>query len=200
MKPHIAAFIGQIEVFTVLDEVRLESLVLLCESLIEIPGDIVECGTASGGSAAMLAWASGRHCWLYDSCKGLPEPSNRDPKNAWDYVGANPTTPKIIAAAFRIAGLQPSQYTLREGWFKDTFKEPGGPESIALLHIDADWYDSVKLCLERWYDAVSSGGIIVLDDYGYWSGCREAYDEFCRERKIEPTLYHVSSQAWWRKS
>ena len=44
--------------------------------------------------------------------------------------------------------------------------------------MDADWYQSVKLCLETFYDRVASGGYVVFDDYGYWEGCRRAVDEF----------------------
>jgi O-methyltransferase len=59
---------------------------------------------------------------------------------------------------------------------------------IALLHIDGDWYESVKTCLDNLYDKVSPGGIIQFDDYGYWKGARKAVDEFFEARGIRPDL------------
>jgi hypothetical protein len=57
-----------------------------------------------------------------------------------------------------------------------------------LLHIDGDWYDSVKSCLDNLYDKVTPGGIIQFDDYGYWRGARKAIDEFLEHRGINGHL------------
>jgi hypothetical protein len=35
---------------------------------------------------------------------------------------------------------------------------------------------------------VSPGGIIQIDDYGYWAGTRRAVDEFMRRRGIDAKL------------
>ena len=51
---------------------------------------------------------------------------------------------------------------------------------IALAHVDVDWYDPVMTCLERIAPHLSVGGIIVLDDYFDWSGCRKATDDFLK--------------------
>ena len=61
------------------------------------------------------------------------------------------------------------------GLFEDTIR-PDGP--VALAHVDGDWYESVKLCLDRIWPVLSPGGVIVIDDYDHWSGCRTAVDEF----------------------
>jgi O-methyltransferase len=57
-----------------------------------------------------------------------------------------------------------------------------------LLHIDGDWYESVKVCLDALYDRVVPGGIIQFDDYGYWKGARKAVDEFMAKREIKVPL------------
>jgi len=49
---------------------------------------------------------------------------------------------------------------------------------IALLHIDADFYESVKLALETWVPHVTKGGYIQIDDYSSFIGCRTAGDEY----------------------
>ncbi|MGH3995778.1 MAG: TylF/MycF/NovP-related O-methyltransferase, partial [Pseudonocardiaceae bacterium] len=52
------------------------------------------------------------------------------------------------------------------------------PEPVALAHVDADWYESVKTCLERIVPRLVEGGAIVLDDYDSWSGAKTATDEY----------------------
>ena len=63
--------------------------------------------------------------------------------------------------------------------------------AIAVLHLDGDWYDSVKVCLEHFYDRVSPGGIIQIDDYGHWQGARKAVDEFMATRHITVPLRYL---------
>lgn len=49
---------------------------------------------------------------------------------------------------------------------------------ISLLHIDVDLYEPVKIILEKLYDRVTTGGIIILDDYGTFAGTNKAVDDF----------------------
>ena len=58
------------------------------------------------------------------------------------------------------------------------------PEKIALLRLDTDWYESTKTELEELYDNVVSKGVIIIDDYGHWEGCRKAVDEFIKKRNL----------------
>ncbi|MFD0856966.1 TylF/MycF/NovP-related O-methyltransferase, partial [Actinomadura adrarensis] len=56
---------------------------------------------------------------------------------------------------------------------------PGhAPEQIALLRLDTDWYESTRHELDHLYPRLVSGGVLILDDYGYWKGARKATDEF----------------------
>ena len=52
------------------------------------------------------------------------------------------------------------------------------PPVIAILRLDTDWYDSTMHELEHLYDRVPSGGVLIMDDYGFWQGARQAVDEF----------------------
>lgn len=86
--------------------------------------------------------------------------------------------------------MPPDRLHIVEGWFADTFPQVQ-IERIGLLHIDADWYESVSLCLERFYDRVVPGGFIVVNDYGTWRGCRAAVDEFLERRGLRARLRWV---------
>lgn len=66
--------------------------------------------------------------------------------------------------------------------FKQTWG-PAGVGRIAVIHIDRGWYDLVKFCLEVCADKVSEGGVIVIDDYNDYGGCRVAVDEFLASRR-----------------
>ncbi len=89
--------------------------------------------------------------------------------------------------------LDSARVHMVKGWFTDTIpiSEVG---AIALLHLDCDLYESVKFCLEHLYDNVIEGGYIVIDDYGYWSGCKAAVDEFIKYRNLKVELIRVDSQ------
>jgi O-methyltransferase len=167
-----------------------------------IPGDLVECGVCNGGSAAALSLAlrqSQRRLWLYDSFEGLPTPGALDGPAAGEFAGQCIGTVDNVKRALDIVGWPEGRRVIRKGWFSDTFMEPLPPE-IALLHIDADWYDSCLLALRTFYDRVSDGGIILLDDFGHWEGCREAFYDFIADRHLKPLLERFGhTQAFWVK-
>ncbi len=158
-----------------------------------VPGDLVECGVARGGSAALMALrlqqlGEERKLWLFDTFAGLPAPTEADPDHAiaHRYTGTCAGSLQEVRAAFAKLGVgTPTEFV--PGLFQQTL--PAAPiERIAVLHIDGDWYDSVRACLENLYDKVSPGGVIQLDDYGYWKGARKAVDEFVVKRGIRTPL------------
>jgi predicted O-methyltransferase YrrM len=52
------------------------------------------------------------------------------------------------------------------------------PAQIAILHLDTDWYESTRHELEHCFPRLSPGGVLIIDDYGHWQGCRKAVDEY----------------------
>ena len=104
--------------------------------------------------------------WLFDTYSGIPEPSPRDPDHpiAKRYTGMFGASLEEVRRSLDFLGIG-SNVRLVLGLFQDTL--PLSPiRSISLLHIDGDWYQSVRVCLETMYDRVSPGGIIQFDDYG----------------------------------
>jgi O-methyltransferase len=186
---------------------RIDSLYALVQRIDDerIPGDVVECGVYKGGTAAILARIAtrsrlGRLVWLFDSFKGMPEISEEDGADAREYVGQLVSSPRQVEELLRRAGADLSRGRIVPGFFQDTFPTIQIP-SIALLNIDADWYDSVKLCLDEFYDCIQPGGIVSIDDYGHWQGCRQAVEEFFQTRRLTYELQTVDYSArWFRKS
>src|SRR5262249_2259742 len=52
------------------------------------------------------------------------------------------------------------------------------PKRIALLRLDTDWYESTKHELIHLWPRLVRNGIMIIDDYGDWTGARKAADEF----------------------
>ena len=81
--------------YTMLTHGRLRGLYNAVRTVIResVPGDVVECGTAEGGSALLMALTlkrhgGARHLWAFDTFAGMPRPGANDPPEAWQYVGA----------------------------------------------------------------------------------------------------------------
>jgi len=161
--------------YTLVGPERVHNLFVLAQRVEEekIPGDVVECGVCNGGTAAILArfaTRSGlnRTTWLLDSFQGMPETTCEDGDAAKAHIGKEVGDPARVNKVLRDVGANMSRVRIIPGWFQDTFPSVSASQ-IALLNIDADWYESVKLCLETFYDRVVPGGFISFDDYGHWA-------------------------------
>jgi O-methyltransferase len=88
-------------------------------------------------------------------------------------------------------GYDQSRVRYIEGKVEDTVPE-SSPEQIALLRLDTDWYESTRHELEHLYPLLEVGGVLVIDDYGHWEGCRRAVDEYFENNNVSPFLSRVS--------
>ena len=156
----------------------------------EIPGDFVECGVYRGGSAGVLGYEAARSkfkrkVWLYDSFTGMPKTTEKDDDFSRSIEGANVGSIKQVQRIMHRLRVPEEQYKIIIGLLEDTLP-PLEKSKIALLHIDCDFYNPVKLSLETFYDSVEPGGYVVLNDYGSFQGCRIATDEFLSN--LNPSL------------
>ena len=60
------------------------------------------------------------------------------------------------------------------------------PDKISVLRLDTDWYESTKIELEVLYPKLQKGGVILIDDYGHWGGCKKAVDEYFSKMQNKP--------------
>lgn len=203
-------------VATVVDHTQLsyERLVTLYQQVAYLerrmlPGALVECGVWRGGAAAMMAQANlaegkeRRALHLFDSFEGMPAPRpDRDGRDAMLLMeGAGEGTGRPVNAADpeealalivdRI-GYPESSVHIHKGWFTDTLpRGRGAVGPIALLRVDGDWYESTRVVLELLYGQVVAGGVVVIDDYGHFEGCRRATDEFLAQHAPHTYLHHI---------
>lgn len=68
---------------------------------------------------------------------------------------------------------------------------------IACLHMDGDWYESTHQILEGFYQHILPQGIIQIDDYGYWDGCRKAVHEYFASNRLHINPHVIDSTGVW---
>jgi hypothetical protein len=166
-----------------------------------VPGDLLEAGCALGGSALVMAASKKptRPFYIYDTFEMIPPPSTQDGEDAqarYQKISAGESA-GIAGEAYygylenlkeRVTRnftqfklpLEENHILLVQGLFQDTL-HPEAP--VALAHLDCDWYESVMTCLERIVPRLSAGGVLVVDDYFDWSGCRKAVDEYFADKR-----------------
>jgi O-methyltransferase len=175
-----------------------------------VPGAIVECGVWRGGSSMMAALTlmskgdTSRELWLYDTFEGMPEPTESDiaaptgasarrdwesaqrgDHNAWCYASVDEVRANMGETRYPQERLH-----FIKGKVEDTI--PGDiPEEIAILRLDTDWYESTRHELEYLFPRLVPGGVLILDDYGYWAGARKAVDEYFAEHGIVMLLSRI---------
>ncbi|MGB3204786.1 MAG: TylF/MycF/NovP-related O-methyltransferase [Crinalium sp.] len=184
--------------YTICSRARLRGLYQATEYVVKhnIEGDVVECGTARGGSAALIGltlnqFNSAKQLWVFDTFEGLPSPTDADP----DYESAKYWTGKCRGELAEVEKMLKDlniseRIHLVKGLFKDTLPVTN-VQKIAAIHLDGDWYESTKCCLDYLYDRISPGGVIQIDDYGRWAGARKAVDEFFKNRGISVKLRYI---------
>jgi len=164
-----------------------------------IPGAIVECGVWRGGSMQAVARTllecgeAERELHLFDTFAGMPPPADVDRRHdgmsAAELLAGRDRSRHIwaiadlddVRAGMAATGYPAAHVHFHPGLVEETIPAEA-PGEIALLRLDTDWYGSTLHELEHLYDRVPSGGVVVLDDYGYWEGARRAVDEFLERR------------------
>lgn len=197
--------------FSMVGAKRMANLQFCVEDVLRrgVPGDFIETGVWRGGSCIFMRGilsaygVDDRTVWVADSFEGLPAP------NAADYPadeGANYHLFEALAVSidqvkshFERFDLLDDQVKFLKGWFKDTL--PDAPiEQLAVARLDGDLYESTMDALNALYWKVSTGGYIIIDDYGLPT-CSEAVHDFRREHGITDLIKVVDwTGVYWQKS
>jgi glycosyltransferase involved in cell wall biosynthesis len=196
---------------TMIGEVRLHNLRELAELTLAdgIPGDFIETGVWRGGACILLRAVlkahgiTDRRVFAADSFEGLPRPdATAYPADAGDIhhqYEELAVSVDQVKANFARYGLLDEQVVFLKGWFKETLS--GAPiERLALLRLDGDMYESTIDGLRHLYDKVSPGGFVIVDDYGCVAACRQAVEDFRRQRGIAEPIVDIDGWGvYWRK-
>lgn len=172
---------------------RIHTLCWAGRQALALPtGDFVECGVFKGDMAWCVSQvcgipASGRSFYLYDSFSGF------DPRlSGEEEIPSSPGYFSFANAYYKqdnlyesVSGRFSSMRGVKviRGIIPDVFDAHPPPDKIAYLHIDLNSPTSERCCLERLFNNVVDGGIIVFDDYGWkiFSKQKESADEFFQQ-------------------
>ncbi|MGB3221273.1 MAG: TylF/MycF/NovP-related O-methyltransferase [Desulforhopalus sp.] len=138
-----------------------------------LSGEMAECGCYVGVSAWFMAQASpNKQLYLFDSFEGLSTPGKCDKPDdgvqVWE-KGDLQTSEDILRNNLK----EYSNIQILKGWIPTRFPEVNDT-NFTLVHIDVDLYQPTLDSLNFFYERLTPGGVIVLDDYGYLT-CPGAY-------------------------
>lgn len=127
-------------------------------------GDVLECGTWKGGSAANLSLVCeivGRRLRVYDSFEGLPKgrAGDREAKNyrPGEYRGS---LEEVRANIARYGAINSCEFV--PGWFADTLPDLTSPVLLAFLDVDLE--DSLVTCVRNIWPRLVDNGLIFVDE------------------------------------
>jgi asparagine synthase (glutamine-hydrolysing) len=190
------------EGLTYLSESKIRRIENVLREVADVPGCTAEFGVALGGSAIIIATLARDRCFHgFDVFETIPEPSSKkdDEKSrarfrtiaagaakglkGTTYYGYRAQLYDDVVAAFAKHGVpvDGERIHLHKGLFEKTVPA-SDMGALAFAHIDCDWYDPVSYCLAAVADRLRPGGVIVIDDYHDYGGCRRAVDEFLSTR------------------
>lgn len=182
------------------------SIVYIIKNNIE--GDFVECGVWKGGSSMMIALVLNKYnirdrkIYMYDTYEGMSEPDDNDKDfkglaakkqlelsskeqqdSVWCYSSLQEVKNNLASTKYNLDNIN-----FIKGKVEDTIPGKIPDTAISLLRLDTDWHASTRHELEYLYPLLCRGGVLIIDDYGHWQGCRKAVDEYFLKNNINLLL------------
>jgi hypothetical protein len=198
---HYIEIIKQVKPFTMTSNERLFSLISAVEYIVKnnIQGDFAECGVYKGGSMMAVALTLlrencvDRDLYLYDTFTGMTEPTDVDVDlhgkapnwEVWPLATLDQVKPALFSTNYPAGRIH-----FVEGRVEDTLPAHM-PKRLALLRLDTDWYVSTKHELIHLFPIITSGGVLIIDDYGQYRGSRRAVDEYFFENNVTMLLHRI---------
>jgi O-methyltransferase len=186
---------------------RLRSVRSCVETVLAegVPGDMIEAGAWRGGVGILIRGilkaygVDDRFVWVADSFRGLPPAEARDRGVTLQELEWLVVPVEEVRENFYRYGLLDEQVRFVQGWFRDTL--PALRQNRwAVVRADGDMYGSTMDVLVNLYDGLSAGGFMIIDDYFGLPPCRDAVDDFRRDRGIEEPIEQIDwTGAFWRK-
>jgi predicted O-methyltransferase YrrM len=192
---------------TMVPEAGIFSVLLGVKYVIEnnIPGDIVECGVWRGGVSILMAgmvkfYKSSKRIYCFDTFSGMPDATQHD----GEYIVSDEHNNNFVKSKstlddvrnnFIDCNLHNNVIFVAGDVSKTLDDSQNLPSNISLLRLDTDYYSSTKKELEVLYPLLSQRGLLIIDDYGAFAGCKAAVDEFFQKQNDPPFLSIIDRYA-----
>jgi hypothetical protein len=201
MDPAFFPLLEKVKTFTMISPERAYALYSAVVYIVKagILGEFVECGVWRGGASMLIAHTlrglgvENRTIRLYDTFSGMTPPTEEDRINwnerpvlekwkedlrgekdnfRWWAVSSAEVRKNMLSTGYPSSAIK-----FIEGDVLKTLPDQS-PDRIALLRLDTDWYKSTRHELEHLYPRLQPGGILLIDDYGHFTGARKAVDDY----------------------
>jgi O-methyltransferase len=156
---------------TLVDRYRCYELWHLVAEASKLPeGDFIEIGVWRGGTGALI----GKRCqllglqsmlYLCDTFRGVVKAGSKDTI----YAGGEHADTTKAAVSGLCASIGLERVHILEGVFPEDSGECVRDRRFRFCHIDVDAYQSAKDIVEWMWPRLVPGGIVVYDDYGFYS-------------------------------
>lgn len=193
--------------YTMIGEKRLSNIVDAVNYILKhnIKGELMEAGVWRGGASIMMKavlsmFSSSKSIYLADSFAGMPESVH--PLDTIDISNVEilAVPQETVLNNFKSFDLLDDKIYFISGFFSDSLPNAKVP-TLSLLRLDADMYESTMTCLSHLYDNVSSGGVVIIDDYFTWKPCRDAITKYLLDNQIETEINRIDGDgAYFIKS
>lgn len=182
-----------IDLLAQLDGTQISEAIYILHALHQtrsLAGDVCEFGVAQGYTSALIGHtikSGDKKLWLFDSFEGLPAPTSKDKlkddifnlKSMEAYEGTMKHSIEMVKSNLRKVGFPESRTGIIDGFIEKVILTATLPEKVSFAYVDFDFYNPIKTALEFLDKVVEKGGIIIVDDYDFFSeGAKVAVDEF----------------------
>ena len=179
-----------------------------------LQGDIIESGVANGRQVCLILETlkyynkENFNVYLYDTFQGMVEPGKYDYKtwekdNSESIKKYNKSLNENKVSSWQNYSLEEVKKNISLTEYPEnkinyiigdvTLTIPKNKhETISFLRLDTDFYESTKVELDYLFSKVIKGGVIILDDYGAFTGVKKATDEFFDAHNLSPLLIRTS--------
>jgi len=196
--PDLPPKIGRLELMMQLMGTQLSEalhLVWHLSRVLNIKGEVCEFGVAQGATSALIAneiRETNKNLWLFDSFKGLPRPTDRDILiddifnlgSIEQYQGTMACGQEQVIGRLNSVKFPSERVKVVPGFIEKTAKYASLPADVCFAYVDFDFYEPIKIALELLDSRLSAGGVVIVDDYGFFSaGAQAAVDEFVEARE-----------------
>src|SRR5450432_804103 len=179
---------------------RFSAIERLADYLVgaQIAGDYVEFGVYQGTTFAyayqwLVPYFKDMQFVAVDSFEGLPEPTGLDAENGYTsnfHQGEFACSEEQFISNLKANGVDMNRTQLIKGWFDQTLAsenaEKYGVTKIAAAWIDCDLYESTIPVLEFITSRLSTGAVLLFDDWG----CFRNQPDYGQQRAINSWLEH----------
>lgn len=185
---------------------NINIIIDLLNSVKNVDGDIAECGVFRGSSITSIAYYVksnniSKQVYGFDSFEGFSQEElkkensihNSDEISREAQLFQNNSI-NLVNEKLKLVNVS-NHVILVKGFFIETLPMYSS-HKFSFVHLDCDLYEPYRHCLEFFYFRISSGGIILFDEYNdaVYKDCNKAVDEFLSDKPEELLMIENSNQ------